>query len=164
MKFDITKIANAILFMIENKVTNLNEKKLSALLFLIDYTHLEKHGEKVFGEEYIKTKRAPEPKILNDLFQIIANDVDLEDDDDRVYIITELLDFLDIEILEKEKFTELGFIKMEEIYEPSLFSESEKEVMTEIIRNYKKETPRQMSNTTFGIEKVRETTIGEVII
>ena len=164
MKFDITKIANAILFMIEKKTTNLNEKKLSALLFLIDYIHLEKYGEKVFGEKYKKTKRAPEPKILGDLFRIIANDIDLEDEDDRVYIITELLDFLDIEILDKEKFVELGFVKMEEIYDPSLFSQSEKEVMSEIIIKYQKETARQMSNATFGIEKVRETAIGEVII
>ncbi|MDB4257242.1 Panacea domain-containing protein [Arcobacteraceae bacterium] len=164
MKFDITKIANAILFMIENKVTNLNEKKLSALLFLIDYTHLEKHGEKVFGEKYIKTKRAPEPKILGDLFRIIADDIDLEDEDERVYIITELLDFLDIEILDKQKFVELGFIKMEKVYDPSLFFPNEKEVMSEIIRKYKNETPRQISNTTFGIEKVRETATSEVII
>jgi hypothetical protein len=164
MKFDITKIAHAILFMIENKVTHLNEKKLSALLFLIDYTHLEKHKKKVFGEKYIKTKRAPEPKILGDLFKIIANDIDLEDEDERVYIITELLDFLDIEILDKEKFVELGFIKMEEIYDPSLFSQSEKEVINEIIKKYKKETPRQISNATFSIEKVREIAIGEIII
>ncbi len=164
MKCDITKIANAILFMMENKVINLNEKKVSALLFLIDYEHLEKYEKKVFAEEYIKTKRAPEPKILGDLFQIIANDVDLEDEDDRVYIITELLDFLDIEILEKEKFTELGFVKMEEEYDPSLFSKTEKEVMHEIIEKYKKETPRQVSNKTFGIQKVRETTIGDIII
>ena len=53
---------------------------------------------------------------------------------------------------------------MEEIYDPSLFSQSEKEVINEIIKKYKKETPRQISNATFSIEKVREIAIGEIII
>jgi len=34
---DITKVANFILYMIENKVSYINDKKLSILLFLIDY-------------------------------------------------------------------------------------------------------------------------------
>ncbi|MGB5867638.1 MAG: type II toxin-antitoxin system antitoxin SocA domain-containing protein [Arcobacteraceae bacterium] len=164
MNFDITKIANAILFMLENKVTNLTDKKLCALLFIIDYTHLEKHEEKIFGEEYIKDKRAPQPKIMGEVFDIIANDIDLQDDDERLYVITELLDFLDIEILEKSKFIELNFIKMEEEYDPSLFTKKEKKILASVIEEYKNHTPRQMANATFAIDKVRETPIGEVII
>jgi hypothetical protein len=164
LKFDINKVANATLFMLESKVDNLNDKKLAALLFMIDYTHLEKHGEKVFGEEYIKEKRTPEPKIMGDIFDIIANDIDLEDDDDRLYLITEFLDSLDIEILEKSKFIELKFIIMEEDYDKSLFSKEERETMNTIVKKYLKETPRQMANATFQIEKVRNTPMGEIII
>ncbi len=164
MNFDITKIANAILFMLENKVTNLTDKKLCALLFIIEYKHLEKHEEKIFGEMYIKDKRSPQPKIMGEVFDIIANDIDLEDDDERLYVITELLDFLDIEILEKSKFIELNFIKMEEEYDPSLFTKKEKKTLTSVIEEYKNHTPRQMANATFAIDKVRETPVGEVII
>lgn len=164
MKIDITKIANATLYMLDNKVEHLNDKKLSALLFMIDYTHLKNYGKKVFLEEYIKTKRAPEPKIMGDIFTIIANDIDLEDDDERVYFITEFLDFLDIEIVAKEKFTELQFIKMEEEYDKSLFSHKEQKTLQTIVEKYKKETPRQMANATFSKEKVRTTALGEVII
>ena len=64
MKFDISKIANATLYMLENKVDNLNDKKLESLLFMIDYTHQKKHEEKIFGDEYIKAKRSPEAKIM----------------------------------------------------------------------------------------------------
>ena len=164
MKLDINKIANATLYMLENKVDNLNDKKLLALLFMIDYTHLENHGEKIFGEEYIKEKRAPEAKHIGDMFDIIANDIDLEDDDDRLYLITEFLDYLDIEILEKSKFIELKFIIMEEEYDKSLFSKKERKTIESIVEKYSKETPRQMANATFGIEKVRTTPLGEVII
>ena len=164
MKFDITKIANAILYMIENKVTNLNDKKLCALLFIIEYNHLQTYEEKIFGETYLKEKRSPQPKIMGDIFNIIANDIDLEDEDERLYLITELLDFLDIEIIEKEKFNELNFIKMEEEYDPSLFSKKEKKTLESVVEKYKNETPRQMANATFAKEKVRQTELGAVII
>ena len=164
MKFDITKIANAILYMIENKVTNLNDKKLCSLLFIIEYNHLQTYEDKIFGETFIKDKRAPEPKILGDIFNIIANNIDLEDNDERLYIITELLDFLDIEILEKAKFNELNFIKMEEEYDPSIFSKKEQKTLESVVEKYKNETPRQMANATFAKEKVRATAIGEIII
>jgi len=164
LKFDITKIANAILYMIENKVTNLNDKKLCALLFIIEYNHLQTYEEKIFGETYLKEKRSPQPKIMGDIFNIIANDIDLEDEDERLYLITELLDFLDIEIIEKEKFNELNFIKMEEEYDPSLFSKKEKKTLESVVEKYKNETPRQMANATFAKEKVRQTELGAVII
>ena len=164
MKFDITKIANAILFMIENKVKNLNDKKLCALLFIVEYNHLQTYEDKIFGETFIKGKRAPEPQIMGDIFNIIANNIDLEDDDERLYIITELLDFLDIEILEKAKFNELNFIKMEEEYDPSIFSKKEQKTLENVIEKYKNETPRQMANATFAKEKVRTTVLGEIII
>ena len=164
MKLDINKIANATLYMLENKVENLNDKKLEALLFMIDYTHQKKHDEKIFGDEYIKAKRSPESKIMGDLFGIIANDIDLDEDDDRLYLITEFLDYLDIEILEKSKFIELKFIIMEEEYDKSLFSKKERKTIESIVEKYSKETPRQMANATFAIDKVRETPVGEVII
>lgn len=164
MNFDITKIANAILFMLEKKVVNLNDKKLCALLFIIEYNHLQTYEEKIFGETFIKGKRSPEPEILGDIFNIIANNLDLEDDDERLYIITELLDFLDIEILEKEKFNELNFIKMEEEYDKSVFSQKERKTLEAVVEKYLKETPRQMANATFAKEKVRNTALGEIII
>ena len=96
MKLNITKVANAILYMLENKVLHLNDKKLSVLLFLIDYNHFKNFEEKVFEELYIKTNRSPEPKILSNIFNIMINNEDLKDDDERLYIIQELLDHLGI--------------------------------------------------------------------
>jgi len=164
LKLDINKVANVTLYMLEKKVENLNDKKLLALLFMMDNAHLEEHGEKIFGDTYIKAKRTPEAEIMGDIFDIIANDIDLEEDDERLYIITEFLEFLDIEILAKEKFIELNFVKMEEDYDKSIFSENEKIIIGATVAKYLTETPRQMANATFGIEKVRTTPVGEVII
>ena len=164
MELNITKIANTILYMLDNKVLHLNDKKLSILLFLIDYNHLEKSGSKIFGEEYIKSSRNPEPKILSEIFDIIANSEDLEDDDERLYIIQEILDHLDIEILEKKGYIELKFLKMEEDFDKTIFSRAELKTIEEIVEKYKNETARKLANICFGIDKVRETPKSEIII
>lgn len=164
MKFDITKVANAIVYMMDNKVQHLNDKKISVLLFLMDYSNMDNYKEKIFGDEYIKEKRNPEPKILSDIFDIFANDLDLDEEDDRRYVITELLEYVDIEVFEKDKFIELKFVKMDEEFDESLFSKKEMKTMDAIIEKYKDETPRKVANATFQKEKVRDTALGEVII
>ncbi len=161
---DITKVANFILYMIENKVSYINDKKLSILLFLIDYKSLQTYDVKIFGEEYIKTARAPEPKILSELFDIIANQEDLEEEDERLYLIQELLDFVDIEIVNKQNFIELQFIKVEEEFDKSVFTKKELKLIDSMIEKYKDTTVRNIANACFNIEKVRETAKGETII
>jgi len=161
---DITKIANFILYMIENKVSYINDKKLSILLFLIDYKSLQTYDVKIFDEEYIKMPRAPEPKVLTELFDIIANQEDLEEEDERLYLIQELLDFVDIEIVEKQNFIELQFIKYEEEFDKSVFTKKELKLIDSMIEKYKDTTVRNIANACFNIEKVRETAKGETII
>lgn len=161
---DITKIANLILLMLEKKVLHTNNKKLSILLFLIDFKSLEKNNQKIFKEDYIKASRHPEPKILREIFDIIANQEDLEDDDQRLYIIQELLDFVDIEITNKKNFIELEFIKCEEEFDHTLFSKKEFLIIEEVLSKYKNSSVRNIANDCFKIDKMRETPKGEVII
>lgn len=164
MNIDISKIANAIIYMLDNEVKGLNDRKLSILLFLIDFEYKKQTGKKIFGEEYIKQKRNPEPLILGEIFDIIANDEDLEEDDERIYIITDLLDYLDIEILAKKTFIELKFIKMEEDFDASVFTKNELSCIKSIVEKYKNETARNIANSCFKIDLVRETKLNEVII
>lgn len=164
MSIDITKISNIILYMLEKKVLHLNDKKLSILLFLIDFESLNKYGKKIFNETYKKDKRNPEPEVLGELFEIIANGEDLDEDDERLYLITDMLDFLDIEILTKDKFIELKFLKMEETFDNSIFTKDEMKIIDSIIDKYLDETPRKVANACFKIDKVRETKLNEIII
>ena len=164
MNFDIVKIANVIIYLLDKKIPHLNDKKLSVMLFLIEYNHLKNCGQPVFSEEYIKAKRHPEPKILSEIFDIIANGEDLEEEDERLFIIQELLDYIDIEILEKEQFIELKFLKMEESFDEELFDLDELKTINRIIKLYGEMTPRKIANETFKIEEVRSTEVGEIII
>ncbi len=160
----MTKVANVILYMLHKQVQHLNDKKVIVMLFLMDYNHLKFCGQKIFGERYIKDSRQPQAEILSELFDIIANGEDLEEDDERLYLIQELLDYLDIEILEKDRFVELKFLKMEEDFDESLFSKDEIKTIHKITFEYLEKSPRNTANDCFKIEELRTTKKGEIII
>ncbi len=164
MNIDITKIANVILYMLHKQVKHLNDKKVAIMLFLMDYNHQKFCGQKIFNEEYIKGTRHPEPVVMSELFDIVANEEDLEEDDERIFLMQELLDYLDIEVIEKEKFIELNFIKMEEEFDESLFNKEELKTIYKIVSDYKDSSPRNIANDCFKIDAVRTTLKGEVII
>lgn len=161
---NITKVANIILYMLHKQVNHLNDKKLSIMLFLMDYNHLKHCGKKISNDEYIKRKRHPEPLILSDIFDIIANQEDLDEEDERLFLIQELLDFLDIEVFEKEKFIELKFLKMEEDFDETLFDKDELTTIQKVINKYLNSTARIIANDTFKIEEVRKTPLDGIII
>jgi hypothetical protein len=150
--------------MLDKDVLHLNDRKLCILLFLMDYAHMQEHQEKIFADTYIKAKRNPEPKILSEIFDIIANEEDLDEEDERLFIIQELLDYLDIEVIKKESFIELKFIKMEENFDSELFEQSQMKVLRNTVKKYKETTARNLANETFKIEQVRQTTLEEVIL
>lgn len=161
---DITKVANLILYMLEKNVAHLNDKKLSIMLFLIDYESLQTNGSKIFGDEYIKESRHPEPKLLTEILEILANDEDLEDDDFRLDFISELLSFIDVSIIEKPKFIELKFSKFEEEFDDTIFTKDEMKIINTILNKYKEKTARNIANDCFKIDMVRQTQKGEIIL
>jgi uncharacterized phage-associated protein len=160
----MTKVANVILYMLHKQVKQLNDKKVSIMLFLMDFNHLKYCGKKIFNESYIKGVRHPEPVVLGELFDIVANEEDLEEDDERIFLMQELLDYLDIEVVAKEKFIELNFIKMEEDFDESLFDKDEIKTIHKIVNQYQDASSRNIANDCFKIDEVRKTLKGEVII
>ena len=164
MSIDVTKVANVILYMLHKQVKQLNDKKVSIMLFLMDYNHQKYCGQKLFNETYIKGSRHPEPIVLSELFDIVANEEDLEEEDERIYLMQELLDYLDIEVIKKEKFIELNFIKMEEEFDESIFSKDELKTVYKIVSQYQDSSARNIANDCFKIDEVRNTPKGEIII
>ena len=164
MNVDITKIANVILYMLHKKVEHLNDKKVSIMLFLMDYNHVKFCEKKIFNEEYIKNSRNPEPVLLGELFEVIANNEDLDEEDERLYFIQELLDYLDIELVERKKFVELKFVKMEEDFDDTLFDEDEMKTIHKIVSEYKESSPRNIANACFQIDDLRKIENGAIII
>ena len=164
MSLDITKVANAILYMLHKQVKHLNDKKLSILLFLIDFNHLKFCGKKIFGDEYIKQARNPEPKILSEIFELIISEQILDEEDERVYLIQEILDNVDIDIIERETYKELQFLEIGLEFDDTLFDADELKTINKIVNEYKESTARAIANDTFKIDEYRAKEKGEVII
>ena len=150
--------------MLHKKVEHLNDKKVSIMLFLIDYNHQKFCKNKIFNEEYIKNSRNPEPVLMSELFDVIANQEDLKEEDERLQLIQELLDYLDIDVVERKKFIELKFLKMEVEFDESLFSDDEMKTIHKIVSDYKEASARNIANNCFKTEEVRQAANGEVII
>lgn len=161
---DITKVANVILYFLHKQVNYLNDKKVVIMLFLIDYEHLKYCNRKIFGDVYIKTPRYPKAEVICEIFDIIANNKDLKEDDERLYLIQEVLDYMDIEIIKKKNFLELNFIKIEEEFDDTLFNEDEMKTIHKIVSLNNKTTTRNLANSCFQLDDVRNTANGEVII
>ncbi len=164
MNVDITKVANVILYMLHKKVEHLSDKKVLIMLFLMDYNHQKFCGKKIFNEEYIKSARNPEAHLISEIFDIIANEEDLDEEDPRLFLIQEFLDYLDIEVIKKKEYIELKFIKMEEDFDESLFEKEEMTTIHKMVSEYKDSTPRSIANVCFKIDEVRTTEKGAVII
>ena len=160
----MTKVANVILYMLHKQVKHLSDKKVAIMLFLIDFNHQKFCEKKIFNDTYIKGARHPEPVIISELFDIVANEEDLEEDDERIFLMQELLDYLDIEVVEKEKFIELNFIKMEEEFDESIFDKEELRTINKIVNDYKETSSRNIANDCFKIDAVRNTQKGKIII
>jgi len=163
MNINMTKIANIILYMLHKQVKNLNNKKVELLLFFIEQNHLNFCNKTIVNETFIKDKRGVKALVLDELFEIILNEENLEDEDDRVFFIQELLDFLQIDIIEKESFKELKFSKLDEDFYEDIFTKEELKTIHKIVNLYKDTTVRALSNECFSLDKVRTTKQGEVI-
>lgn len=161
---DITKVANIILYLIHKQTTALNDRKLELMLFFMEYNHLQFCGKKIVNEEFIKTKREPKALFLNEIFELIKAEEILEEDDERVFFIQEIMDFVDIDIVEKDGFKELKFKKHLEEFEESLFTKDELYSMQKVVNLYKDTSSRSLANECFKLDIVREKSLDEIII
>ena len=165
MNIDMTKVANIILYMLHKQVKALNHKKIELMLFFIEYNHLNFCNQKIVNETFIKTSRGVKPLVLDELFNLIIDDVEFEDEeDDRVFFIQELIDFLEIDIVEKPTFRELKFAKIDEDFDETIFTYDELKSIHKVINLYKDTSVRNLSNECFSLEKVRKSENGTIVL
>ena len=164
MNSDITKIANIILYMLHKQVKSLNNKKIELMLFFMEFNHLKFCEKKIVNEIFIKEKRGVKASTLGELFDLILDEVILDEDDERVYFIQELMDFLEIDIVEKDSFKELKFKKLDEDFNEDIFSKDELKTVHKVVTLYKDFSVRNLANECFSIDLVRKTADGEIVI
>lgn len=139
--FNITKIANAIIYFVDNDVQNLGKTKLMKLLFYTDKYHLEKFGKSVFGDTYHKLPQGPVPTItLN-----IINSLNESEEDDFTLYANEFSQYVETKDMENYGYKTMQFIPTAD-FNRKLFSRSEIEIMNLVIKRFKSYSAAQISD------------------
>ncbi|EDP73230.1 Panacea domain-containing protein [Hydrogenivirga sp. 128-5-R1-1] len=140
-RYNIEKIANAIILALDEGVNFLGKTKLMKLIFFADKEHIKRYGRPIFFEFYVKDNMGPVPLKTYSILSSV-NDLENEDFKDEV---ESLLQWLEVE--EKDvnrKFPMLTFKKKKE-FDQSVFSKSEIEVLKDVFKKFKDYTAQQIS-------------------
>jgi len=151
-KYDTTKIANAIIYFLNNNVKHFGKTKLMKMMFFIDKSHLQKYGRVVFFDEYYKYERGP----VAHLTLSIINSINEVEKDDMEYYTKKFENFLEIKdvINGDEQIT--SFIAKKE-FDGTLFSRSEIKVFNEIIKKYGASTKEEISEISHSLKEYKDT-------
>ncbi len=152
VSFNIEKIANAIIYFVNNDVESLGKTKLMKLLFYTDKYHLENFGRAVFGDAYYKLPQGPVPTItlnvINSLNESEKDDFSEYGEVFSKYVKTE-------ETEQPHRYKAMKFIPQSEFNE-KLFSKSELKVMDDVIAKFKDYTARQISDESHETPEYQE--------
>jgi uncharacterized phage-associated protein len=129
-RYDRDKVMNALAFFSRNGVAGLDQMKSSKLLFLADRAHLLRYGRTITGDRYVCMEHGPVPSMTRDL----VNARFADDPDD-----TSMNEYFDVE-------RSSAHPQLVAKHEPDLdvFSDSDIEVLTEVVATYGKKTAWQL--------------------
>jgi len=141
MKFDIKKVAHAILFFQQQDVQYLTKTKLMKLMFYADKYHLQTYMRPVFQDVYFKLPYGPVPTLT---LNVINSANEMENDD-----LKELVDeFLSIVLVEEKKtapYPSTVFSPNGVAFDSRLFSRSELQVLKQVAKEFKTMTAKAIS-------------------
>jgi uncharacterized phage-associated protein len=122
-RFDPEKLVHALAFFSTRGVTGLDAMKAAKLLYFADKLHLQKYGRPILGDDYYCMKHGPIPTVaLNIIQSTIAGDDEADTD-----LMAEYFD------VTPGKHPQLVAKKSPD---EDVFSDSDIEVLNEIIENY----------------------------
>lgn len=106
--YDVKKIANAIIYFIDNNVHSLGSTKLMKLCFYADKYHLEEYGKPIFNHSYTKLPRGPVPTWL---YSIVRTSISGNYDYDFQEEVNVFNEYIGIEEVSYNKYTQIIFTK-----------------------------------------------------
>lgn len=141
VSFNIIRIANAIIYFVNQDVHYLGKTKLMKLLFFTDKYHLEQFGRSVFGDTYHKLPQGPVPTItLN-----VINSLNEREKDDFTEYADEFSKYIKTEDSSNYGYATMRFIPNYE-FNSKLFSKSELEILERVSEEFKDYSAKQISD------------------
>lgn len=133
--YDVKKIANAIIYFIDNEVQNLGSTKLMKLCFYADKYHLEEYGKPIFNHTYTKLPKGPVPLWL---YSIVRTSISGRFDYDFEEEVNIFNEYIGISEISYGEYTQVIFTKREDAeFNNKFFSKTQLKVLNKVIEEFK---------------------------
>lgn len=139
--YDVKKIANAIIYFIDNNVHSLGSTKLMKLCFYTDKYHLEEYGKPIFNHSYTKLPRGPVPTWL---YSIVRTSISGNYDYDFQEEVNVFNEYIGIEEVSYNKYTQVIFTKKQE-FNNKFFSKTQLKILNKVIEEFRTITAAEIS-------------------
>ncbi len=139
--YDVKKIANAIIYFIDNNVHSLGSTKLMKLCFYADKYHLEEYGKPIFNHSYTKLPRGPVPTWL---YSIVRTSISGNYDYDFQEEVNVFNEYIGIEEVSYNKYTQVIFTKKQE-FNNKFFSKTQLKILNKVIEEFRTITAAEIS-------------------
>jgi uncharacterized phage-associated protein len=139
--YDVKKIANAIIYFIDNNVHSLGSTKLMKLCFYADKYHLEEYGKPIFNHSYTKLPRGPVPTWL---YSIVRTSISGNYDYDFQEEVNIFNEYIGIEEVSYNKYTQVIFTKKQE-FNNKFFSKTQLKILNKVIEEFRTITAAEIS-------------------
>ena len=139
--YDVKKIANAIIYFIDNNVHSLGSTKLMKLCFYADKYHLEEYGKPIFNHSYTKLPRGPVPTWL---YSIVRTSISGNYDYDFQEEVNVFNEYIGIEEVSYNKYIQVIFTKKQE-FNNKFFSKTQLKILNKVIEEFRTITAAEIS-------------------
>lgn len=157
-QYSIEKVANAIIYFVNNDIVHLGKTKLMKLMYFSDKQHLNTYGRTMFFDDYHKLPRGPAASLtLN-----IINNLNEEDGEDFKTYTDDLKNILDIEIQVDDGVKITKFIP-KDTFKKELFSKSELSILGSVSKKYKDYTKDEISKESHKLKEYIGTQMNSII-
>ena len=150
--YNIEKVANFIIYSIDNNVENFTKTKLMKLMFYSDKYHLQKYGRAIFGDDYYKLPHGPVPTLTLNIINSInePDNVDLEDYVKKLsnYVSTSITYYKDNKVVSFNKTRD---------FDRDLFSQSEMDIFKKVINDFISTSASEISEISHSTPEYRNT-------
>lgn len=141
--YKIKKVANAIIYFLDNQVKFLGSTKLMKMLFFADKFYINEFAKPIFNFSYIKKERGPVPTEVHSIIKSIqANTEDL-DYEEEIKAFSQYIKILRLSNSKERQNTQ--FNKLAD-FNSDFFSDREIQTLDKIIEKFKEADKKEISD------------------
>jgi len=127
LKFKPEKLVHSLVFFSNAGVSDLTKLKAAKLFYFADKEHLLRYGRPILGDVYYCLPYGPVPSVALNEMSDASENPEVEDSDRNLFC-----QYLDVE----KGVNPHPIFKAKRAHDPDVFSESELEVLGNVVRNY----------------------------